>query len=147
MKAVAAIATLLFLATSLFAQGPAAAANATKAHLSRKETKHLRKVKKQALQFGKWDQVCVRLADRSHAEGQLMGVNNEGIQMCVWFPKCGKRKVSVSPQDASPRFIQFSQIRSINVSKADSYPSFTMGAMAGILGPLGWWAEWLRAED
>jgi hypothetical protein len=151
MKALAAIATLLFLAASLAAQGTTVAVKAAKKDLTRKETIHLRKVKEQALRFGNFDRVCVHLADRSEAEGQFMGVNNEGIQIGIWFPKCGDHKVPDSKQDHSSRIIPFGEIHSIRFAGGYTRNYFITGAEYGLVGPLGWWVEWMlatgRAED
>lgn len=151
MKALAAIVFLLFFAASLSGQGPAAASKSTKARLNRKEAKHLRKIKKEALHFGNFDRVCVHLTDRSQAEGQLMGVNNEGIQIGIWFPKCGDHKVPDSKQDHSSRFIPFGEIHSIRFAGGYTRNYFITGAEYSLVGPLGWWVEWMlatgRAED
>lgn len=151
MRAVAVIVFLLFLATSLCAQGPAAAASSAKARLSRKEVKHLLKLKKQALRFSDLDRVCVHLTDSSQAEGQFMGVNNEGIQIGIWFPKCVNHKVPDSKQDHSSRFIPFGEIHSIRFAGGYTRNYFITGSGYGLVGPLGWWLEWMlatgRAED
>jgi hypothetical protein len=151
MKALAAIAALLFLAASLAAQGPSGAAKTAKTNFTRKEIKHMRKMKKQALRFRDLDRVCVHLTDRSQAEGQLMGVNNEGIQIGIWFPKCGDHTMPDSTQDQSSRFIAFGQIHSIQFASVNGPNYFATGAAYGLLGPLGWWVEWMlatgRAED
>lgn len=141
MKTLTAISALLLLATSLCAQGPTAAAKSAKANLNRKEIRHLRKMKKQALRFGNSDRVCVRLADHSQAEGQLMGVTNEGIQIGIWFPKCGDHTMPDSKQHHSSRFITFGKIRSIKISESDRTNYFFFGAELGLLGPLGWLGE------
>lgn len=81
-----------------------------------------------------------------------MGVNNEGIQIGIWFPKCGDHKVPDSKQDHSSRFIPFGQIHSIKYSGfGETGAAIAYGAAIGLLGPFGWWVEWMlatgRAED
>lgn len=151
MRALVGTAALLFLATSLPAQGPAAGAKPVIANLTPKEIKHLRKVKKQALRFADWDRVSVNLADRSQVEGQLVNITNAGIQIGIWTCKPGSPKAAASSQDHSSRFIPFTQIQVIRPSDIHSPDYFGMGAMYGVLGPLGWWVEWLlatgRAQD
>lgn len=151
MKAFTATAVSFLLATSLSAQGPTAEAKPATANLTPKQMKHLRKVKKQALQFADWDRVCVRLADRSQVEGQLVDITNEGIQIGIWTFKPGSHTTAASPQDHSSRFIPFGQIQSIRTSGFYQWAPIVMGASAGLIGPLGWWGEWMiatgRAQD
>jgi hypothetical protein len=152
MKVLTTTAVLVFLATSLSAQGSAGKAKPAKAKLTPKEIKHQVKVKEQVLRFRNFDRVCVHLADRSQAEGQLMDVTNEGIQIGVWFPKCGDHTMPDSTQDHSSRFVPFGQIHSIKYSgSGETGAAIVYGIEVGLLGPLGWFAEWLlatgRAED
>lgn len=151
MRAVAVFAALFFLATSLSAQGPTAGAQPATANSTPKQMKHLGKVKKQALRFADWDRVCVHLADRSQVEGQVVNITNEGIQIGIWTFKPGSRTTTASPRDHSSRFIPFAQIQSIRFAGSEHSVALAYGVELGLLGPLGWWAEWLlatgRAQD
>jgi hypothetical protein len=151
MKLLSTTAVLVLLATSLSAQGPAAGANPAMTTLSPKEIKHQLKVKEQVLRFRNFDRVCVRLADHSQAEGQLMDVTNKGIQIGVWFPKCGDHTMPDSKQDHSARFVPFGQIQSVRLASTYTRNYFITGTGYGLVGPLGWWVEWMlatgRAED
>ena len=141
MRAVAVIAVLFFLATSLCAREPAAAANSAKTRLSRKEARHLRRVKKQALRLGKLDMVSVRLADHSRLVGLVTKVTNQGIQFKELPNESRRRKGPWSWHLPPHRFIPFGQIRSLRPSGFYYWAPFAVGSMS-ILGPLGWLTEW-----
>lgn len=151
MRTLGATAVLLLLATSLAAQSSPAGTRSANPHLGRKEVKHLRKVKMQALMFVPGDPVCVRSKDHTQVVGWIGEVSNQGIQVTESPKEHGHGKKPWSRHLPPPRFVPFSQIQSIRSSGAYQRYAFARGVTAGLLGPLGWWAEWMlatgRAED
>jgi hypothetical protein len=143
MKVIAATVVLLFLAASLSAQSPTAGANSSKPSLTRKEIRRLQKVKKQALQLDSWEWVYITLVDHTQVLGRITEISNQGIRFTPSSMKPAGHKKPWSADSRTPRLILFSQIQNIGPSVSDQMGYFSIGAVSGLLGPLGWWAEWM----
>lgn len=145
MKALSVIVALSLLTAPLAAQGSAAGTNPAKASLSRKEVKHLRKVKKQALQLSTGDSARVRLTDHTQVEGSIVDVSDRGVS--VVERATGRRHQGKPGTKHLPplQFIPFEQIQNIKFLQAGQWVPFESGVVFGLLGPLGWWVTWLEA--
>jgi hypothetical protein len=142
MKAILTVAALLFLAASLPARGPAMGKRQDKAGLTRKKLRHLRKVKRQALKFGKSDIIRVRSANHTQLEGLVTEVSNKGIQFTELPKEHGRRKNPWSRNLPEPRFIPFSQIQSIKAPLSERMSYFLLGLGSSLFGPIGWITDW-----
>lgn len=143
MKVFAATAALLFLATSLTAQGPNPDAKQTRSKLTPQEANHLEKIKKQALRLDGLAWVYIHLTDHTQVLGQVTEISNAGVRFTESSMKPAGHKSRWSSHQLPPWLIPFSQIQSIGPCVSEQPAYFYLGAISSAVGPLGWWVEWM----